>query len=69
MDEQLRERRAHAAGPASRARRTASSSLHYQPQAQIGGEIIGFEALVRWKHPNRGWFRRRRSFRSRRKAA
>src|SRR5215467_5589858 len=28
--------------------------LHYQPQARIDGEIIGFEALVRWQHPVRG---------------
>src|SRR3984885_8190598 len=28
--------------------------LHYQPQATIGGEIIGFEALLRWHHPSRG---------------
>ena len=28
--------------------------MHYQPQARIGGEIIGFEALVRWHHPQRG---------------
>jgi diguanylate cyclase (GGDEF)-like protein len=28
--------------------------LHYQPQASIGGEIIGFEALIRWRHPTRG---------------
>ena len=28
--------------------------LHYQPQALIGGEIVGFEALVRWRHPTRG---------------
>ncbi|MGO4872259.1 MAG: putative bifunctional diguanylate cyclase/phosphodiesterase [Roseiarcus sp.] len=28
--------------------------LHYQPMAQIGGEIFGFEALVRWRHPTRG---------------
>ena len=28
--------------------------LHYQPQALIGGDIIGFEALVRWQHPTRG---------------
>ena len=28
--------------------------LHYQPQARIGGKIVGFEALVRWKHPTRG---------------
>jgi diguanylate cyclase (GGDEF)-like protein/PAS domain S-box-containing protein len=29
-------------------------TLHYQPQARIGGEVIGFEALVRWQHPTRG---------------
>jgi len=28
--------------------------LHYQPQARLYGEIIGFEALVRWRHPQRG---------------
>jgi diguanylate cyclase (GGDEF)-like protein/PAS domain S-box-containing protein len=28
--------------------------LHYQPLARIGGEIIGFEALLRWNHPVRG---------------
>jgi diguanylate cyclase (GGDEF)-like protein/PAS domain S-box-containing protein len=28
--------------------------LYYQPQALIGGEIVGFEALVRWRHPVRG---------------
>ena len=29
-------------------------SLHYQPQAQIGGDIFGLEALVRWRHRTRG---------------
>ena len=28
--------------------------MYYQPQATIGGEIIGFEALLRWLHPERG---------------
>ena len=28
--------------------------LHYQPQAKIGGEFTGFEALVRWHHPVHG---------------
>jgi diguanylate cyclase (GGDEF)-like protein/PAS domain S-box-containing protein len=29
--------------------------LHYQPQEKVpGGEIIGFEALVRWQCPRRG---------------
>jgi diguanylate cyclase (GGDEF)-like protein/PAS domain S-box-containing protein len=30
-------------------------TLHYQPQAKIGGTIIGFEALLRWEHPQRGF--------------
>jgi diguanylate cyclase (GGDEF)-like protein/PAS domain S-box-containing protein len=28
--------------------------LFYQPQARITGEIVGFEALARWHHPQRG---------------
>jgi diguanylate cyclase (GGDEF)-like protein/PAS domain S-box-containing protein len=28
--------------------------LHYQPQMRINRELIGFEALVRWRHPSRG---------------
>ena len=28
--------------------------LFYQPQAKIDGEVTGFEALVRWHHPQRG---------------
>lgn len=31
-------------------------SLHYQPQYNIiDGTIRGFEALIRWKHPDRGY--------------
>jgi predicted signal transduction protein with EAL and GGDEF domain len=38
--------------------------LHYQPKFSIeGGHIIGAEALVRWKHPERGLIRRWNSFR------
>jgi len=29
--------------------------VHYQPLADCGGgNIVGFEALVRWNHPERG---------------
>jgi diguanylate cyclase (GGDEF)-like protein/PAS domain S-box-containing protein len=30
--------------------------LHYQPQVEIaGGRLCGLEALMRWRHPARGW--------------
>ena len=28
--------------------------VFYQPQARIGGPVLGFEALLRWHHPQRG---------------
>jgi diguanylate cyclase (GGDEF)-like protein/PAS domain S-box-containing protein len=53
MDRRLRERRALQHDLHSAIER-GELTLNYQPQARIGGEIIGFEALVRWKHPARG---------------
>ncbi|OPZ10719.1 MAG: Phytochrome-like protein cph2 [Alphaproteobacteria bacterium ADurb.BinA280] len=29
--------------------------LFYQPQLQADGRVIGAEALLRWRHPERGW--------------
>jgi diguanylate cyclase (GGDEF)-like protein len=53
MDQRLRERRAlqrdlHVAI----AKRQLA--VFYQPQAAIDGNVIGFEALLRWHHPTRG---------------
>lgn len=36
--------------------RAGELSMHYQPIVELDGiEIVGFEALMRWWHPNRGW--------------
>jgi diguanylate cyclase (GGDEF)-like protein len=32
----------------------AEFELYFQPQATCQGEIVGFEALLRWHHPRRG---------------
>jgi diguanylate cyclase (GGDEF)-like protein/PAS domain S-box-containing protein len=53
MDTQLRERRA-LQQDLQAAIAHNQFTLNYQPQARIGGEIVGFEALVRWHHPSRG---------------
>lgn len=35
---------------------TGGLSLHYQPVVYAANEkIVGFEALMRWNHPKRGW--------------
>ena len=44
--------------------------LYYQPLITLEtGIISGFEALLRWHHPLRGWWLRRSSFRSPRRSA
>lgn len=53
MDQSLRDRTALTRDFRS-ALQKGEISLHYQPQAQIDGKIIGFEALARWYHPVRG---------------
>jgi diguanylate cyclase (GGDEF)-like protein/PAS domain S-box-containing protein len=53
MDNRLRERRAIQQELSSAIAR-GELRLHYQPLARIDGEVIGFEALVRWQHPQRG---------------
>jgi EAL domain-containing protein (putative c-di-GMP-specific phosphodiesterase class I) len=53
MDHRLRERRALQHDLRSAIERN-ELNLFYQPQAEIGGEVIAFEALLRWHHPQRG---------------
>ena len=53
MDNRLRERRAIAHELSSAVARN-ELRLHYQPLAKIDGEVIGFEALLRWHNPQRG---------------
>ena len=53
MDKRLREQRAlhHDLSSAIERRELV---LHFQPEATIGGDVIGLEALVRWNHQSRG---------------
>ncbi len=53
MDKRLRDRRALQHDLQSAVAR-GELILHYQPQALADGEVVGFEALVRWQHPTRG---------------
>ena len=53
MDNQLRDKRVLQQDLRSAIARD-QLALHYQPYTTIGGEVLGFEALVRWHHPTRG---------------
>ncbi len=55
MDETVRERRI-LAQQLMHAIANDELEVHYQAQANVNtGEIIGFEALARWKHPEHGY--------------
>jgi len=53
MDKRLRERHAMLHDLSSAIAR-GELTLFYRPQAKVTGEIVGFEALLRWRHPLRG---------------
>jgi diguanylate cyclase (GGDEF)-like protein/PAS domain S-box-containing protein len=53
MDRRLRERRVMQQELRSAIER-GELAIYYQPQAHITGKVIGFEALARWHHPDRG---------------
>jgi len=53
MDKRLRERHA-IRHDLSLAIERAELTMFYQPQAAVTGEIVGFEALLRWRNPLRG---------------
>ena len=52
-DKRLRERHAMR-HDLSTAIECGEFTMFYQPQAEVSGEIVGFEALLRWRHPLRG---------------
>jgi diguanylate cyclase (GGDEF)-like protein/PAS domain S-box-containing protein len=54
MDQQLRDR-LRLESELRSALVAGQLELHYQPQIDIGtGELVGVEALLRWRHPERG---------------
>jgi len=53
MESRLRESRA-LANDLTSAVELGQLRLHYQPQTDVAGKLLGFEALVRWQHPTRG---------------
>jgi diguanylate cyclase (GGDEF)-like protein/PAS domain S-box-containing protein len=54
MDKQLRDGRALQLELRS-AIANGELTVYYQPQAEVDGTITGFEALIRWRHPARGF--------------
>lgn len=54
MDRLLHDRRALQSDLAAAVEKQ-ELKLHYQPQARMTGQVIGFEALLRWNHPGRGF--------------
>jgi diguanylate cyclase (GGDEF)-like protein/PAS domain S-box-containing protein len=54
MDRMLHDRRALQADLALAVSRN-ELQIYYQPQARLTGQIIGFEALLRWDHLRRGF--------------
>ncbi|ETR77910.1 diguanylate cyclase [Afipia sp. P52-10] len=55
MDEAVRSRRTLASELRS-AMENGELDLHYQVQTSVStGEVLGYEALLRWKHPTRGF--------------
>jgi diguanylate cyclase (GGDEF)-like protein/PAS domain S-box-containing protein len=53
MDQQIREKRALQRDLLS-ALENGEFELYFQPQAATGGDIVGFEVVLRWPHPQRG---------------
>ena len=54
MDRMLRDRRA-LQGDLALAVTRNELQIYYQPQAKVTGQVIGFEALLRWDHLRRGF--------------
>ncbi len=54
MDRMLHDRRALQADLALAVSRN-ELQIYYQPQARVTGQVIGFEALLRWDHLRRGF--------------
>lgn len=54
MDRLLRDRRALQSDLGAALNRN-EMMLHYQPQSRVTGQVVGFEALLRWDHPARGF--------------